>query len=67
MVNEEEDVRLARVLREIANCVMEGIVIEADFPSKNGNERLAILDMEVWGCKGERNHSPPALRESYVQ
>ena len=53
MVNEEEDARLARVLREVANCVMEGIIMEADFPSKNGNERLAILDMEVWGCKRE--------------
>ena len=35
MMNEEDDARLARVLREIANCVMEGIVMEADFPSKN--------------------------------
>ena len=45
---EEDDERLARVLRDIANDVMECIKMEADWPTKNPKKKLPILDMEVW-------------------
>ena len=45
---EEEDERLARVLLDIANEVMTGITMEADWPSKNSDKKLPILDMKVW-------------------
>ena len=32
----------------IANSVMPGIVMEFDVPSRNLNNKMAILDMEVW-------------------
>ena len=43
-----EDERLARVLKDIANHVMEGIEMEADFPSKNEDGKMPVLDMKVW-------------------
>ena len=52
-IDECEDSRLARVLREIANHVMEGILMEADFPSKNQDGKMPILDMKVWMCEEE--------------
>ena len=39
---------MARVLVEIANDVMPCIIMEADWPSKNSDKRLPILDMKVW-------------------
>ncbi len=47
-LQEEEDERLARVLVDIANEVLPGITMEADWPSKNNDKRLPILDMKVW-------------------
>ena len=52
-IDECEDSRLARDLREIANHVMEGIMMEADFPSKNQDGKMPILDMKVWMCEEE--------------
>ena len=46
--DEERDERLARVLIEIANDIMPCIKMEADWPSKNRDDRLPILDMKVW-------------------
>ena len=46
--NEMEDKRMARVLKDIANSVMPGIVMEEDFPSKNVDGKMPILDMKVW-------------------
>jgi hypothetical protein len=40
--------RTARIFKEIANSVQEGIVMEEDFPSRNPDGKLAILDMKVW-------------------
>jgi hypothetical protein len=40
--------RLAVILNEIADDVQEEIKMEADYPSKNCNKKLAILDMNVW-------------------
>ena len=44
----EPDERLAKVLLDIANDVMECIQMEADWPTKNDDKRLPILDMKVW-------------------
>ena len=46
--NEEDDKRLAKILCDIANSVMGCIEMEADWPNKNENKKLPILDMEVW-------------------
>ena len=44
-----DDLRLAEVLKEIANEVMPGVVfMEEDIPSRNHDGKLAILDMKVW-------------------
>ena len=43
-----DDERTARILTEIANDVLPGIVMEFDVPSRNANDKMAILDMEVW-------------------
>ena len=43
-----DDERTARVMTYIANSVMPGIVMEFDVPSRNLNNKMAILDMEVW-------------------
>ena len=45
---ENEDERLARVLKEIANTIMPEIQMEDDFPSRNSDGKLPILDMKVW-------------------
>ena len=50
---ETEEARTARVFKEIANSVQEGIVMEEDFPSRNPDGKLAILDMKVWK---DKNH-----------
>ena len=47
MMGEPDDKRLASILKDIANDVQVGIVMEDDYPSKNINGHLAILDMEV--------------------
>ena len=47
-MDEGDEPRLARILKEVANEVQEGIIIEEDYPTKNPNEKLAILDMYVW-------------------
>ena len=43
-----EDERTARVLTDIANNVLPGIMMEFDIPSRNTNNKMPILDMEVW-------------------
>ena len=45
---ETGDERLARVLLDIANDVIPCIKMEADWPSRNRDGRLPILDMKVW-------------------
>ena len=47
-VQEEDDERLARIMLDIANDIKDSIKIEADWPSKNNDKRLPILDMKVW-------------------
>ena len=47
-LEESEDDRTARILTDIANTVLPGIIMEYDVPSRNTNNKLAILDMEVW-------------------
>ena len=42
------DERLARILVNVANNVMPCITMEADWPSKNEDQKMPILDMKVW-------------------
>lgn len=42
------DERLAKILLSIANSIMECIVMEGDWPSKNADCKMPILDMKVW-------------------
>ena len=46
--DQPEDERMAKVLVEIANDVMDCIKMEVDTPSRNQDEKLPILDMKVW-------------------
>ena len=46
-----DDERTARVMTDIANSVMPGIVMEFDLPSRNLNNKMAVLDMEVSDLK----------------
>ena len=43
----QPDERLARVLLDIANDIMECVKMEADWPSKNSDKKLPILGMKV--------------------
>ena len=45
---ETEEQRTARVFKNIANSVQEGIIMEEDSPSRNQDGKLPILDMKVW-------------------
>ena len=48
IANETVEERTARILKEIANSVQKGIIMEEDIPSRNPDAKLAILDMKVW-------------------
>ena len=50
----EDDERLASVLRDIANSIMPCIQMEADWPSKNRDGKLPILDLKVWTNKDNK-------------
>ena len=43
-----DDERLAKLLLEIANSIMECVKMEGDWPSKNQDNKMPILDMKVW-------------------
>ena len=43
-----EDERTAKVMTDIANSVMPGIVMVFDVPSRNADKKMPILDMKVW-------------------
>ena len=43
-----DDERTAKVMTDIANSVVPGIVMEFDVPSRNDDKKMPILDMEVW-------------------
>ena len=44
---EADDSRLARILRQIANDVQPGIIMEEDHPSQHPDGKMPILDMSV--------------------
>ena len=46
--NTPADERLAKILLAVANSVMECVEMEGDWPSKNENGKMPILDMQVW-------------------
>ena len=45
---ETEELRLTRILKQIADSVQVGIVMEADHPENNVDKKMPILDMKVW-------------------
>ena len=46
---EEEDRRVAKEMRKVANTIMpRSVVMEEDVPSNHPNRKLPILDMEMW-------------------
>ena len=44
----QPDERLAMVLLDIANDIVDCVQMEADWPTKNADKRLPILDMKTW-------------------
>ena len=46
--NQPEDERMASILVEIANDVMDCVKMEVDTPSRNQDGKIPILDMKVW-------------------
>ena len=46
-----DDERMAKILVSIANSIMPCVVMEADWPSKNTDGKMPILDMKVWTDK----------------
>ena len=46
--NKTDEERTTRILKEVANSVQTGIVMEEDNPSRNQDCKLPILDMKVW-------------------
>ena len=48
-----KDERLAKILLDIDNSIMPCIKMEADWPSKNGDKKMPILDMKVWMSRDE--------------
>jgi hypothetical protein len=48
IVETEEERTVRILLSSIANSVQPGIIMEADHPGRNGNNKLPILDMKVW-------------------
>ena len=55
VIDENDDARLAGVLKDIANDVMEGIEMEADYPSKYQDGKMPVHDMNVW-MSGENGY-----------
>ena len=46
--NMEDDRRMAEIVKDVANTVMDGIQMEADYPSSSVERKMSILDMKVW-------------------
>ena len=57
---------MAKLLLDIANSVMKCIQMEADWPSKNPDRSMPILDMKVWTDE-EGSYNVQALREASDQ
>ena len=46
---EDDDKRVAREMRKIANTILpRSVVMEEDVPSNHSSGKLPILDMEMW-------------------
>jgi hypothetical protein len=48
--DDDEEARLARVLKTIAKDVIPEIQMVEDFPAKNEDGKMPVLDMNVWMC-----------------
>ena len=43
-----DDERTASVISQIANSIENNIQFTVDYPSRNENGRMAVLDLEIW-------------------
>ena len=63
VAEEEEDERLARILKSIANMVHDDITMEDDHPGRHEDSKMPILDMKVWmdgdGCIMYQHYQKP--------
>ena len=71
LVDETEcdDERTARVMTDIANNVMPGIIMEFDVPSRNSDRKMPILDMKVWMEEGDiifQHYEKPSASKSIM-
>ena len=46
--DDDEEKRTVKILKDIANTIQEGIIMEEDSPSKHCDKKVPILDMKVW-------------------
>jgi hypothetical protein len=51
------DERTANLYKDVANTIMPMIKMEEDFPSKNANARIPVLDLEVWIDNNQVKHT----------
>jgi hypothetical protein len=45
--NMEDDKRMAEIVKDVANTRIDGIQMEADYPSSSVEGKMSILDMKV--------------------
>ena len=48
-----QDERTAEFLSEVANSIHQSIVVKSDFPSKNSDLKMPLLDLKIWIDKEE--------------
>jgi hypothetical protein len=56
-LDKKPDRRTAELFRDIGNSVMEMIQLEEEYPSKHKNDRVPVLDLEVWMEDNEVRHT----------
>ena len=52
-LSRREDERTAEVLSEVANLIHKSINVKSDFPSKNPDKKMPLLDLKLWVDKDE--------------
>ena len=46
--NVENDERTMKIIKEIGDSIHPSIKLEIDYPSRNEDRKLRILDLQVW-------------------
>ena len=52
-LSRSQDERTAEFLSEVANSIHQSIVVKSDFPSKNSDLKMPLLDLKIWIDKEE--------------